>query len=354
MIPHREQTHRIFVGACPVGGGSRISIQSMTNTTTTDVEATVTQIEAFVQAGCDIVRVSVPDEDAVKAFGRIKKHSLIPVIADIHFDHRLAIGAIREGADCIRINPGNIGGRDKLKAVARTAMEHGIPIRVGVNLGSVKRSLLARYGSDHVGAIVESGRQYVEMLEDMGVDALKVSLKSSDVLETIDAYRRFSKVSDWPLHLGVTEAGPLFSGLIRSSVRIGALLEEGLGDTIRVSLSADPVQEVFAGRVLLECLGLRAEGVRVIACPTCARACADVAAISSELEEALKHVRRHMVVAVMGCVVNGPGEARIADLGVACDTRGAVLFARGKQIRRIATNDIITTIVNEIHKETLS
>jgi (E)-4-hydroxy-3-methylbut-2-enyl-diphosphate synthase len=190
------------------------------------------------------------------------------------------------------------------------------------------------------------------MLEDMGVGAMKVSLKSSDVLETLDAYRRFSAVSTWPLHLGVTEAGPLISGLIRSSVGIGALLAEGIGDTIRVSLSADPVQEVFAGRVLLECLGLRAEGVRVIACPTCARACADVAAISSELEEALKDVRRHMVVAVMGCVVNGPGEARIADVGVACDAKGAVLFARGKPIRRIETGDIITTILNEIRKET--
>jgi (E)-4-hydroxy-3-methylbut-2-enyl-diphosphate synthase len=351
MIPHREQTRRILVGTCPVGGGSRISIQSMTNTITTDVEATVSQINAFVQAGCDIVRVSVPDGDSVRAFGEIRKRSLIPVIADIHFDHRLAIGAMAQGADAIRINPGNIGGREKLKAVARAAMDRGVPMRVGVNLGSVGRSLLARYGDDHVGAIVESGRQHVEMLEDLGVKALKVSLKSSDVLETIDAYRRFSQVSDWPLHLGVTEAGPLVSGLIRSSVGMGVLLEGGIGDTIRVSLSADPVQEVFAGRILLECLGLRAEGIRVIACPTCARACADVAAISSELEDALKNVRRHMVVAVMGCVVNGPGEAKLADLGVACDARGAVLFARGRKVRRIGKNEIITTIVNEIHKE---
>ncbi|HPI91621.1 MAG TPA: flavodoxin-dependent (E)-4-hydroxy-3-methylbut-2-enyl-diphosphate synthase [Deltaproteobacteria bacterium] len=354
MTPHREQTRRIFVGTCPVGGGSRISIQSMTNTVTTDVEATLDQIHALVKAGCDIVRVSVPDDESVKAFGRIKERCLIPVIADIHFDHRLAIGAIEQGADAIRINPGNIGGKEKLMDVARAAMDRGVPMRVGVNLGSVKRSLLSRYGDDHVGAIVESGRQYVEMLEDMGVDALKVSLKSSDVLETIDAYRRFSKVSAWPLHLGVTEAGPLISGLIRSSVGIGALLEEGIGDTIRVSLSADPVQEVFAGRILLECLGLRAEGVRVIACPTCARACADVASISTELEDALKDVRRHMVVAVMGCVVNGPGEAKIADLGVACDAKGAVLFAHGKKVRRIAKDEIITTIVNEIHKETPS
>lgn len=354
MIPQRERTRRIFVGTCPVGGGSRISVQTMTNTLTTDIEATVLQIESFVHAGCDIVRVSVPDDESVKAFGQIKKRSIIPVIADIHFDHRLAIGAIQQGADCIRINPGNIGGKDKLRSVARAAVDHGVPMRVGVNLGSVKRSILAKHGDDHVGAIVESARQYVEMLEDMGVTALKVSLKSSDVLETIDAYRRFSKISRWPLHLGVTEAGPLVSGLVRSSVGIGVLLEEGIGDTIRVSLSADPVQEVFAGRVLLECLGLRAEGVRVIACPTCARACADVAGISSELEEALKNVRSHKVVAVMGCVVNGPGEARIADLGVACDARGAVLFAHGKQIRRIETKEIVTTIVNEINKETLS
>ncbi len=352
MTPHREQTRRIYVGKCPVGGGSPVSIQSMTNTITRDVPATVSQIQELVRAGCDIVRVSVPDEDSAKAFGKIRKQVLIPLIADIHFDHRLAIASLREGADGIRINPGNIGGRDKLRAVAKAAMDTGAPIRVGVNLGSVKKSLLERYRGDHVGAIVESGRQYVEMLEDMGVTAMKVSLKSSDVLETLDAYRRFSAVSTWPLHLGVTEAGPLISGLIRSSVGIGALLAEGIGDTIRVSLSADPVQEVFAGRVLLESLGLRSEGVRVIACPTCARACADVPAISSALEDALRDVRRHMVVAVMGCVVNGPGEARIADLGVACDAKGAVLFSRGKPIRRIETSEIITAILNEIRKET--
>lgn len=354
MNPHREQTRRIFVGTCPVGGGSRVSIQSMTNTPTTDIEATVAQISALVQGGCDIVRVSVPDEDSAQAFGKIRKRSSIPVIADIHFDYRLAVRAMEEGADAVRINPGNIGGKDRLRTVVRAARDHGVPLRVGVNLGSVKRSLLARYRDDHVGGIVESGRQYVEMLEDMGLSAMKVSLKSSDVQETIDAYRRFSKVSDWPLHLGVTEAGPLFSGLVRSSVGIGVLLEEGIGDTIRVSLSADPVQEVFAGRVLLESLGLRAEGIRVIACPTCARSCADVAAIASELEDAVKDIRQHMVVAVMGCVVNGPGEARIADLGVACDARGAVLFARGRKIRRIATHEIIPTLVNEIRKETHS
>jgi len=324
----------------------------MTNTVTRDVEATVSQIEALARAGCDIVRVSVPDMDSAVAFGEIKRRSMVPLVADIHFDHRLAIESIERGADAVRINPGNIGSRQALRSVAIAARERGVPIRVGVNLGSVKRSVLGRHGDDHVGAIVKSAADYVHMLEDMGLDAIKVSLKSSDVLQTIDAYRRFSKISLWPLHLGVTEAGPLQSGLVRSSVGIGVLLEEGIGDTIRVSLSADPVQEVFAGRVLLECLGLRAEGVRVIACPTCARACADVAAISSELEESLRDVRRHAVVAVMGCVVNGPGEARIADIGVACDRKGALLFRHGKPVRRIRTDEIVTVIREELDKET--
>lgn len=331
-----------------------MSVQSMTNTPTTDVEATLGQIEALVRAGCDIVRVSVPDDQASRAFGELKKRSIVPLVADIHFDHRLAVSAIQQGADGVRINPGNIGGAEGLRDVALAAKERGIPIRVGVNLGSVRRSMLRRHGDDPVGAIVESAAMYVGMLEDMGVTAMKVSLKSSDVLQTIDAYRRFSRASRWPLHLGVTEAGPLVSGLVRSSVGMGVLLEEGIGDTIRVSLSADPVQEVFAGRVLLECLGLRAEGVRVIACPMCARACADVAAISSELEDALKHIKEHVVVAVMGCVVNGPGEARIADIGVACDPQGALLFRHGKPVRRIATGDIVGTILNELDKESLA
>jgi (E)-4-hydroxy-3-methylbut-2-enyl-diphosphate synthase len=354
MALHREQTKKIFVGDRSVGGGSPISLQSMTNTLTTDVEGTVSQILGFEKAGCDIVRVSIPDEDSARALREIKKRIHIPLIADIHFNHKLAISAMEAGADGIRINPGNIGGKDKLKAVAQVAVKKNVPIRVGVNLGSVKRRLLAKYGDDRVGALVESAGEYVRMLEDMGVGALKVSLKSSDVLETIASYRRFSLTSLWPLHLGVTEAGPLLSGLIRSSVGIGVLLEEGIGDTIRVSLSADPLQEVFAGKILLECIGLRAEGVRVIACPTCARSCADVARIASDIEEAVRTVRKHMVVAVMGCVVNGPGEARIADLGVACDAKGAVIFSHGKPLKRIKAIEIVETILNEIYKEQTS
>ncbi len=354
MALHRERTRRIFVGDRPVGGGSPVSIQSMTNTLTTDVKGTISQILGLEKAGCDIIRVSVPDDGSLKVLGEIMNRIHIPLIADIHFDHKLAIGAMEEGADGIRINPGNIGGKDKLKAVAKVAIEKHVPIRVGVNLGSVKRRLLERFGDDRVGALVESAREYVGMLEDMGVTGLKVSLKSSDVLETIDSYRRFSHTSLWPLHLGVTEAGPLLSGLIRSSVGIGVLLEEGIGDTIRISLSADPLQEVFAGKILLECLGLKAEGVRVIACPTCARSCADVAGIASEVEDAVKTIRKHMVVAVMGCVVNGPGEARMADLGVACDEKGAMLFSHGKPLMRIDTGEIVDTILNEIRKESTS
>lgn len=351
MAAHRDNTQRIYVGPVPVGGGAPVTIQSMTNTLTRNAEMTVAQIRALEKAGCDIVRVSVPDEESAKAFREIKLSARIPVIADIHFDYRLAIAAIENGADGIRINPGNIGGREKVKAVARCAIQADIPIRVGVNLGSVKKKLLKAHGEDRVGALVENAGEYVRMLEDMGVSSMKVSLKSSDVLETIDAYRRFSRISRWPLHLGVTEAGTLFSGLIRSSAGIGALLLEGIGDTIRVSLSADPVQEVAAGRVLLEGIGLRKEGVRVIACPTCARTNADVASIAMEVEDALKEVKTHLVVAVMGCVVNGPGEARTADLGVACDTNGAVLFVHGKPVRRISAAEITQTLIDEVEKE---
>ncbi|MGC9325480.1 MAG: flavodoxin-dependent (E)-4-hydroxy-3-methylbut-2-enyl-diphosphate synthase [Desulfomonilia bacterium] len=351
MTVHREHTKRIYVGSFPVGGGAPVSVQSMTNTLTHEVGATVTQILQLQSAGCDIVRLSIPDEDALRAFPEIRKQILIPLIADIHFDYRLAIGAMHAGADGIRINPGNIGGKQKVRAVADVSRDLRVPIRVGVNLGSVKKKVLERFAHDHVGALVETAREYVEMLEDMGVSSLKVSLKSSDVMETINAYRRFSEICVWPLHLGVTESGPLYSGLIRSSVGIGVLLHEGIGDTIRISLSADPVQEVFAGRILLECLDLRKEGVRVIACPTCARANADVASIATEVENALKGVKEHMIVAVMGCSVNGPGEARIADIGVACDHKGALLFSHGKVLRRIRKDEIVQTILDEVHKE---
>jgi (E)-4-hydroxy-3-methylbut-2-enyl-diphosphate synthase len=351
MKRHRKRTKKVFVGSVPVGGGAPVSIQSMTNTPTKDAGSTLSQIRSLEQAGCDIVRVSIPDDESLVAFREIKSGSKIPVIADIHFDYKLALGAIDAGADGIRINPGNIGSRQKVRQVARAAIAANIPVRVGVNLGSVKRRVLDKYGPDRVGALVENALDYVKMLEDMGVSALKVSLKSSDVLETIDAYQRFSRICDWPLHLGVTEAGTLISGVIRSSVGIGALLLAGIGDTLRISLAADPVREVLAARVLLESIGLRDEGVRVIACPTCARANADVAAIATQVEDAVRGVKNHLIVAIMGCAVNGPGEARIADLGIACDSDGAVLFAHGKPLKRIQTTEIIESLMKEIEKE---
>jgi len=354
MNPHRQQTAKISIGRVPIGGGAPISVQSMTNTLTSDAAATIAQIQALTAAGCDIVRVSVPDAESLAAFGSIRRACPIPVVADIHFDYRLAVGAIEAGADAIRINPGNIGARDKVKAVAQAAIAHGVPVRVGVNMGSVKRALLNRFGEDRVGALVESAREQVELLEDLGVNAIKVSLKSSDVRETVEAYRRYAAISNWPLHLGVTEAGTLFSGSIRSSAGMGILLYEGIGDTIRVSLSADPVREVMAGTILLECLGLRDQGIRVIACPTCARACADIPAIAAQVEEAVSGIKTHLVVAVMGCIVNGPGEARDADLGVACDTKGAMLFVNGRPTRRIAISEIVPALLNEIEKETPS
>ncbi len=351
MIIKRKKTRKIYLGSVAVGGDAPVSIQSMTNTLTTDVAGTLTQIRALEDAGCDIVRVSVPDEESLKAFRRIKKEVQIPIVADIHFDYMLAIGSIEAGADAIRINPGNIGSSKRLAEVARAAISAGIPIRVGVNTGSVKRKVLEAHQGDHVAALVDTARQYVSMVEDMGVKAIKVSLKSPDVLDTIDAYRAFSTVSDWPLHLGVTEAGTLFSGAIRSALGIGALLLDGIGDTIRVSLSADPVKEVIAARVLLESIGLRNEGVRVVSCPTCARANADIESIATEVENALSGIRKHMVVAVMGCVVNGPGEARDADIGVACDEKGGVLFKHGNPVRRLAKQEIVKTILEEVEKE---
>jgi len=348
----RKKTKRLYVGDVAIGDGAPVSIQSMTNTITSDWKSTIHQIHRLEQAGCDIVRVSVPDDASLKALPQIKRNTDIPIIADIHFDYRLAIGSIENGADGIRINPGNIGSRKKVFEVAKSAIDRNIPIRVGVNTGSVKKRILDRFGDDRAGALVENAKEYVEVLEDMGVRAIKVSLKSSGVLQTIDAYRKFSGISSWPLHLGVTEAGTMFSGAIRSSLGIGALLLEGIGDTIRVSLSADPVKEVLAARVLLEGIGLRNEGVHVIACPTCARANADITSISSEVEDAVSGVRKHMVVAIMGCVVNGPGEARDADIGVACDEKGAVLFEHGGPVKRIKKNDIVRTIIEEIEKET--
>jgi len=352
MRIHRENTHRIFVGDVPIGNGAPVSIQSMTNTKTVDVVSTVNQIHKLEHAGCDIVRVSIPDRDSLEALPRIKEQSRIPIIADIHFDHKLAVGSIKSGADGIRINPGNIGSAQKVKEIVMAAIDCERSVRIGVNLGSLKKRTLEKYASDRVGAIVESAREYVSMVEDMGLKSIKVSLKSSDVIETIESYRRFAQISNWPLHLGVTEAGTLLPGLIRSSVGMGVVLNEGIGDTLRVSLSADPVQEVLAGRILLECLGLRKEGVRVIACPMCARSNADVAAIAMSVEEATRDIKKHMVVAVMGCAVNGPGEARLADIGVACDKQGAVLFKGGKTLRHIARDKIAAALVNEIEKET--
>ena len=354
MTPHRQQTAAISIGRVPIGGGAAVSVQSMTNTLTSDAEATIAQIQALAAAGCDIVRVSIPDAESLAAFAAIKRAATIPVVADIHFDYQLAIGAIEAGADAIRINPGNIGAKDKVKAVAKAAIARGIPIRVGVNMGSIKRDLLNRFGEDRVGALVESAREQVVLLEDLGVHAIKVSLKSSDVRETVEAYRRYAALSKWPLHLGVTEAGTLFSGSIRSSAGMGVLLYEGIGDTIRVSLSADPVREVMAGNILLECLGLRSQGIRVIACPTCARACADIPTIAAQVEEAVSGIKTHLVVAVMGCIVNGPGEARDADLGVACDKKGAMLFVKGHPLRRIAISEIVPALLQAIEKETPS
>ncbi len=350
MIQRRE-TRRIYVGNVPIGGGAPISIQSMTKTDTRDIESTIRQIEEISSAGADIVRVAVPDMEAAKALGRIRARSPLPIIADIHFDYRLALEAIRQGVDGLRINPGNIGAKWKIKEVVTSASERRIPIRIGVNAGSLERDLLERYGHPTPEALVESARRNILLLEELNYREIEVSLKSSDVLETIIAYRLFSEGFDYPLHVGISEAGPPPQGIIKSAVGIGALLSEGIGDTIRVSLTAHPVEEVKVARSILGALGLRREGIDLISCPTCGRCTIDVISLAGAVFERLKDVKEPIKVAVMGCPVNGPGEAREADFGIAGSRGRGVLFKRGKVVREVSESEIVDSLVELIREE---
>lgn len=331
-----------------IGAGAPVVVQSMTNTDTRDADATIGQIERLARAGCEIVRVAVPDEAAALALGRIKERITVPLVADIHFDHRLALKSLERGVDGLRINPGNIGGRAEAHKVARAAQARGVPIRVGVNAGSLQKDLLAKYGRPSPEAMVESALREIAVLEECGFDSIKVSLKSSDVLDTVAAYRLMAERSDYPLHLGVTEAGTLISGTVKSALGLGLILAGGIGDTIRVSLTSDPVNEVRVAYEILRALDLRHRGVEIISCPTCGRCEIDLFSLVEKIETRLAGVAEPIKVAVMGCVVNGPGEARSAQVGVAGGRGQGVLFREGELLRKVPEADLADALVAEV------
>ena len=332
---------QILVGGVPVGGGAPVTIQSMCNTRTDDAAATVEQILRLEEAGCQIIRVAVPDLAAAKAVGAIKEGIHIPLVADIHFDHKLALEAVAAGADAVRINPGNIGGADRVKAVARACAGKGIPIRVGVNGGSLEKELLAKYGGPTPEALVESAFGHIKLLNRWDFDDICVSLKTSSVPGTIAAYRKMAAESGYPLHVGLTEAGTPRMGILKSAVGIGGLLALGIGDTIRVSLSADPVEEVYAARDILRVVGLRRDEPELIACPTCGRTRIDLIGLANQVEERLRAVHKPITVAVMGCVVNGPGEAREADVGIAGGDGVGLLFRKGEIVKKVPQAELV-------------
>ena len=341
-------TRQIHVGPVAVGGGAPVSIQSMLNTPTTDVEGSLSQLRALAAAGCEIARLAVPDMAAAEGFGRIADQSPLPLVADIHFDYRLAIAAAERGAAKIRINPGNIGGEDRVKAVVDCCKAHHIPIRIGVNGGSLDKALLEKYGHPTPEALVESAFSHIALLEKFGFYDICVSMKSSTVPLMMEAYRRFAEQSDYPLHLGVTETGTETMGVIKSAMGIGGLLCMGIGDTIRVSLTADPVKEVLAAKSILKAAGLRKEGVNLIACPTCGRTKIDLIGLASRVEAALRDCKKPLTVAVMGCVVNGPGEAREADVGIAGGEDCGVLFVKGQLKEKLPYDQLLPALLRTI------
>lgn len=348
----RKETRQIHIGKVAIGGGAPISVQSMTNTKTTDTNATVKQINALQAAGCDIVRLAVPDMDAALNLGNIIKKVNVPLVADIHFDYRLALEAINQGISALRLNPGNIGGEDRVKAVVTEAKRHNIPIRIGVNAGSLDKKLLAKHGGVTAEALVESAMEHVRILEAQDFTDMKISLKAHDVPLTIEAYQLMSETVDYPLHLGITEAGTARSGMIKSAVGIGALLSQGIGDTFRISLTGDPVVEVKVANEILKSLGMREYGPTLISCPTCGRTSIDLAGIAEEVEKRLENVKKPISVAVMGCVVNGPGEAKGADVGIAGGNGEGLVFRKGEIIRKVKETELVEELFKEIDKIT--
>ncbi len=350
FIAKRKDTRQISIGGMKIGGGAPISVQSMTNTFTHDINATVAQIHRLEGAGCELVRVAVPDDAAAKAIASIKSQISIPLIADIHFDHRLAIRAIEAGADALRINPGNIGSTEKIGKIAKLVRQRGIAIRVGVNAGSLEKDLYKKFGAATPEAMVESVLRHVKLLESLDVYNMKLSIKASDVARTVEAYRLLASCTDLPLHVGVTEAGSLVCGTVKSALGIGMLLAEGIGDTIRVSLTGDPVDEVRVGFEILKALKIRQRGPDIVSCPTCGRCDIDLVGIVNKVELALLTKTTPVQLAIMGCVVNGPGEAREADIGIAGGRGHGVLFKRGKIVRKVSEDELVDTLLKEVEK----
>lgn len=344
----RRKTKQVRVGNVLVGGGAPIVVQSMTKTDTRDTGATLLQIKRMEKAGCEIARLAVPDEQAADAFGEVKRKARIPLIADIHFDHRLALSCLEKGADGLRINPGNIGSKTKVREVVKSAKDRDVPIRIGVNSGSLEKEMLRKHGSATAEAMAESALQHVRILEDMDFTKIKISLKASDVIRTLCAYRILAGHVDYPFHAGITEAGSLVRGTVKSAVGLGLILREGLADTIRVSLTAPPEEEVRVGYLILSSLGLRSHGPNVITCPVCGRCEVDLFRIASRIEKQLASVETALDVAVMGCAVNGPGEAKEADIGVACGRGVGVIFKKGKLLRRVEEARIVPEFVKEV------
>ena len=346
----RRYSTQIDIGGVKIGGGAPVVVQSMTNTPTQDVVATVKQIDQLRCAGCELVRLAVQDMKAASALKEIKSQVSLPIIADIHFDYRLALAAIENRADGLRLNPGNIGGRKKIQEIVAAARSQGIPIRIGVNSGSLNKAILRKYGHPTPDAMVESAMSHVRILEDLDFHLIKISLKSSDVLHMISAYRLLSKKVDYPLHLGVTEAGSLVSGTVKNSLGIGLLLSEGIGDTIRVSLTHDPVDEVKVAYEILKALALRQRGVDIISCPTCGRCQIDLLTLVETIENALNRITTPLKVAIMGCAVNGPGEAKEADIGIAGGQGHGTLFKKGRFIRKVPESDLAGVLIEEVKR----
>ena len=344
----RDETKKVMIGNVCVGGGSPVVIQSMTNTKTEDVEATVAQILALEKAGCEVIRCAVPTMEAAKALAEIKKQIHIPLVADIHFDYRLAIAAIENGADKIRINPGNIGSADRVKAVVDKAKEYKVPIRVGVNSGSLEKNLVEKYGGVTAEGLVESALDKVRMIEEMGYDQLVVSIKSSDVMMCVRAHELIAPKCPYPLHVGITESGTLLSGNIKSSVGLGLILGQGIGDTIRVSLTGDPVEEIKSAKLILKTLGLRTGGIEVVSCPTCGRTQIDLIGLANKVETMVAEFPLDIKVAVMGCVVNGPGEAKEADIGIAGGIGEGLLIKKGEVIKKVKEDELLETLRQEL------
>lgn len=350
MMYTRNETKTITIGGVQIGGGNPIAIQSMTNTKTHDVQATVNQILSLEQAGCEIVRVAVPDEAAARAISEITKQIHIPLVADIHFDYRLALMAIENGVQKLRINPGNIGNSDRVQAVVEKAKAYQIPIRIGVNSGSVEKGLLEQYGGVCASAMVESAKKHIDLLEAMDFTDIVVSLKASTIPLAIEAYSLFAERYKYPLHVGITEAGTLYRGTIKSSAGLGAILSRGIGDTIRVSLSDDPVQEIECARAVLQSLELRQFGVEIISCPTCGRTNVDLIGLANEVEKRTKHITAPLKIAVMGCAVNGPGEAREADIGIAGGKGEGLIFKKGEIVRKVKENELLEVFMQELNQ----